>query len=91
MNGRTLRNSSSLPSLPFIHKPFRLLHLNHGRRREAAAILGAHFDRDLFVAGRLEGLGEINHLDVLVPELFPVVFLFREIGRRGYRVPGAEE
>jgi hypothetical protein len=88
MNGRTRQNSSSLP---YVQKPFRLLHLNHGRRREAAAILGAHFDRDFFIAGRLVGLGEINYQDVLLPELFPVALLFREISRRGYRVLGAEE
>jgi len=44
---------------------------------------GAHLDGEFFIAGRLEGLGEIDHLDVLVPELFPVVLLFREVVRRG--------
>jgi hypothetical protein len=46
-------------------------------------VMRANLDGDFCIAGRLEGLREINHLDVLVLDLFSVVLLFREIGRRG--------
>lgn len=63
----------------FRAKTLTLLQLDHGRRREDVAVLRAHFDRDLFVAGRLEGLGEIDNLDVPVSEGFTVVLLCLEI------------